>query len=321
MKDNMRKVLAGLMVALMLLSGSAMFALAEGDTGTPATTEGQPTQTVDTTVPAEAAPQLPMAMHIVTLFDADGFLFMSRPIEDGKVMPKPQDGPAPEGYRFLYWYDARDLEMKEFLFEETPVTENLELWAFVEFIPVEEPIIEEEPVEELPGDIVTDGVENTDGTGDTTTDTTNDGVLVDNGDGSGIVIIEDNKTDGDTTTEPTTEEPDTEEPVVERKVIIRSNIGAIVRPGDTITLMAELVGFDGLEYTLQWQSNDGTGWVDVEGATEINYSYVVDSTNIDNGWRLLVTVAEVEAEEVADEDVDTDVVDVTAEDTSATPEA
>jgi hypothetical protein len=58
--------------------------------------------------------------------------------------------------------------------------------------------------------------------------------------------------------------------------------------GAKITLTAELTGFEGKEYTLQWQYTtdpESNNWTDVPDAHEINYTYILDETTTTYTWR------------------------------------
>jgi len=74
------------------------------------------------------------------------------------------------------------------------------------------------------------------------------------------------------------------------QVIVRTNFENVIMPGDVIELEGVLIGFDGLEYTVQWQYDDGSGWQDVEGANELTYSFGADEENLNYQWRLMVTL-------------------------------
>ena len=61
--------------------------------------------------------------------------------------------------------------------------------------------------------------------------------------------------------------------------------------GDTAHLKANLVGYDGLEYTMQWQySLDQETWYDISGETNQNMDVVVTKENNLYHWRMLVSV-------------------------------
>lgn len=80
----------------------------------------------------------------------------------------------------------------------------------------------------------------------------------------------------------------------ERKVLIKSSRGDTVVEGEIITLKSKLVGFDGVEVHYQWQVDrgDGTGWVDVEGATGPEHSFVARKDTILYSWRLTISTDE-----------------------------
>jgi len=60
-------------------------------------------------------------------------------------------------------------------------------------------------------------------------------------------------------------------------------------PGAKITLTAVLVGFEGWEYTLQWQySTDLQNWTDEPGANDMTYTYELDDTTSQYKWRVVV---------------------------------
>ena len=64
--------------------------------------------------------------------------------------------------------------------------------------------------------------------------------------------------------------------------------GKIGYVGAKITLTAELTGFNGKEYTLQWQYTtdpESDNWTNVPDAHEINYTYILDETTTNYTWR------------------------------------
>jgi hypothetical protein len=80
----------------------------------------------------------------------------------------------------------------------------------------------------------------------------------------------------------------------QRKVLIKSSRGETVIEGEIITLKSKLVGFDGVEVHYQWQVDrgDGEGWVDVEGATGPEHSFVARKYTILYSWRLTISTDE-----------------------------
>ena len=89
-------------------------------------------------------------------------------------------------------------------------------------------------------------------------------------------------------------EEKTTEGKTQRKVLIKSSRGETVIEGEIITLKSKLVGFDGVEVHYQWQVDrgDGEGWVDVEGATGPEHSFVARKDTILYSWRLTISTDE-----------------------------
>lgn len=58
--------------------------------------------------------------------------------------------------------------------------------------------------------------------------------------------------------------------------------------GTEITLTAKLIGFEGKEYTLQWQySTDLENWIDEPGANGIDFTYIMNETTATYTWRVI----------------------------------
>ena len=89
-------------------------------------------------------------------------------------------------------------------------------------------------------------------------------------------------------------EEKTTEGKTQRKVLIKSSRGDTVIEGEIITLKSKLVGFDDVEVQYQWQVDrgDGEGWVDVEGATGPEHSFVARKDTILYSWRLTISTDE-----------------------------
>ena len=63
--------------------------------------------------------------------------------------------------------------------------------------------------------------------------------------------------------------------------------------GDTAHLTATLEGYEGLQYSMQWQySPDRITWYDIEGETDTTMDVVVTEENNLVYWRILVYVEE-----------------------------
>ena len=72
--------------------------------------------------------------------------------------------------------------------------------------------------------------------------------------------------------------------------IYASYEGNTVSYGDTLTLKAQLKGYEGVKYTLQWQvSTDNSTWKNIPGETGMTYSIVVTEENVNNYYRIAVT--------------------------------
>ena len=96
--------------------------------------------------------------------------------------------------------------------------------------------------------------------------------------------------------EPTEEEPIQEDsidevPVPERSVTVTWVLteSETVCAGAKVAIKANPVGFDDVEYSIQWQYNDGQGWVDVQG-DELTLELIVaeDFSNLKCEWRVIV---------------------------------
>ena len=60
--------------------------------------------------------------------------------------------------------------------------------------------------------------------------------------------------------------------------------------GTEITMTAHPEGFEGVEYTLQWQrSVDLETWEDIPGATDLTYTYILDEETAQYYWRVVAT--------------------------------
>ena len=58
--------------------------------------------------------------------------------------------------------------------------------------------------------------------------------------------------------------------------------------GDMITMTAELIGFEGTNYTLQWQhSTDKKEWVNEPGANGTTFTYELNETTCQYSWRVV----------------------------------
>lgn len=85
-----------------------------------------------------------------------------------------------------------------------------------------------------------------------------------------------------------------EEQVAERSIQIRALFdGKELSYGDEVTLIAELSGYDGVAYELQWQTSaDDAEWTDVPDATGASHTITVTEENYYAFWRVIATITE-----------------------------
>lgn len=100
-----------------------------------------------------------------------------------------------------------------------------------------------------------------------------------------------NEETGNSETEEITEETGEETENIEdyefRKMHLKSNIDGQKNfyVGQVVNMYAELEGFEGLDYTIQWQcSKDRVNMEDIPGATGPTYSFVMDETTFYYIW-------------------------------------
>jgi hypothetical protein len=58
--------------------------------------------------------------------------------------------------------------------------------------------------------------------------------------------------------------------------------------GDTLVLTAELNGFDGMKYSLQWQARDHGKWKDLDGENATSLKILITEDNADWAYRAAV---------------------------------
>ena len=100
--------------------------------------------------------------------------------------------------------------------------------------------------------------------------------------------------------------------------------GDAIRYGDTVRLVAELIGYDNAIYDLQWQesADEGETWTDIEDEIELAYTFVMTEEKAMNLWRIEVSIYDVireDAEEVTEPE--TTEAEPETEATEAQPEA
>lgn len=166
----------------------------------------------------------------------------------------------------------------------------------------EEPIIDEQPVEDenlIDDQMNGDPAELPEGTLPTVTET-EDGTVIDMGETAEAPVEgeeanadkpeEDGELDEDFTLpeegELPEEDAEPEIPEIDFSTL-QVVIGEPQYEGDVMTLRATLIGFDNIDYALQWQfSTDDATWTDVSGATGDTLVVQLDESNAGCYWRV-----------------------------------
>ena len=93
-----------------------------------------------------------------------------------------------------------------------------------------------------------------------------------------------------------------EEKEIIRSVSVSANVGSTPsHEGDQIILSAKLTGFEDVNYRLQWQysPDGGATIIDVSGANDAQYSFIINDENAAYLWRVCVTILEATEEATA----------------------
>ena len=147
------------------------------------------------------------------------------------------------------------LPVEEPVVEETPVVEPV-----VEETPVVEPVVEETPVEEpVVEETVEEPVE------ETVEEPAEE------------IVIDD-------------EEVPLAGPTANASISVFCNRDAAAY-GDVVTMTAEIVGFEHLDYSLQWQVCRNGEWINVADATDNVYSYTYSEAYEGCAWRVELSIA------------------------------
>ena len=162
-----------------------------------------------------------------------------------------------------------------------------------ELAPVEETVPEEVPAEEIVAEEIPAEEPVTEEIPAEGTDTEELPSVVD----EELPSVEDTLIDSTEASE-TVVETDAEEIVVPELSVVATMYASseTVALGDTITVKAELIGYEGLVYTCEWECAvmDETGAVVGEwqptGITALEHSFVLDETNAHVAWRLRTVV-------------------------------
>lgn len=240
---------------------------------------------------------------------------LSTLLVEGETVEEPLfASPVREGFTFEHWYDVKDEEQSAFQFGNG-IDKNLELRPFFTQDPVAVVEIEDEMVIEPEEDL-----EKPDAQAQTPAGAVETIDIADNNiDGLEIVIIKDPELDDEETAEEGAvlieedeedemlilKDEDMEEMTMEdeevplagppmvaidRQVNVRSSLGACVNENETVTLMGELIGFDGCNVSMQWQVFDGANWLNIDGANDAEYSFAATNESVNSSYRLAVAI-------------------------------
>lgn len=90
-------------------------------------------------------------------------------------------------------------------------------------------------------------------------------------------------------TEEELEEIFTEEPYEEKDVIIWISLKKMYHVGESVTIYSKLLGnWDGCIWFYQWQVDYGEGYIDIDGATEAEYTFYATQQSLRASYRLQV---------------------------------
>ena len=84
-----------------------------------------------------------------------------------------------------------------------------------------------------------------------------------------------------------------EQPVLnpERSIEVHAEWEGDLHYGDVVTMVADMNGYDNVDYVLQWQtSKDGENWADVSGETGDRLEMIVTEENSQDFWRVIAVV-------------------------------
>jgi hypothetical protein len=85
-----------------------------------------------------------------------------------------------------------------------------------------------------------------------------------------------------------------EEETPYRNVTITSNMAGVEKfyIGFPVQFTSNLEGYEGLDYTLQWQRNTGAGWENIPGENGETYAFIMDTINYWWYFRLVAAIIE-----------------------------
>ncbi len=122
-------------------------------------------------------------------------------------------------------------------------------------------------------------------------------IVVDGEEGDEEIVVDGEEGAAEPSAEPTEEAepaptatPRPLPPLENCRVQVFSSHDTWIVEGDVIEVWGELSGFDGYTLKFQWQYNNGNGWTDVVGATNLRYAFVATADTVNYNWRLAVEI-------------------------------
>jgi len=88
------------------------------------------------------------------------------------------------------------------------------------------------------------------------------------------------------------EELEQETIIPDIRIVITSNANSGLRIGDSVTLYAAVEGAEGLNYSISWIYNDGSGWHMAQENGGASYSFELNEQNHEWHWKMVITVDE-----------------------------
>lgn len=311
--NKVSRGIAGAIIAMVLLLCLSIGAMAEGnvaeeyDVPVEVSVIEEPVVEEAVEVPAaqpEAARAEPeveiiaeIPVYTVKFLSWDDAQIGGYTLEEGAMIQAPQAQPVREGYVFAFWYDASGAA-SAYNFAQGIQRDTILKAFFTEIPAAEEAAGETDQTEagaEVTGAESADVTENTAKTEEDIWAQLNIIIIAD-GDDVKAAAEETEVEAGEADEGEIIEIEDEEIPLagpavaVERQVNVYSNMGTCINEGDTVTLTGELIGFDGCNVMIQWQYDNGNGWMDVEGANSLSYSFSATSESVSSSWRMAVTI-------------------------------
>ena len=249
--------------------------------------------------PVDPAPETYEILYV--FYDNMGERLVVEKVAEGDPLQKPAFTPEVDGYAFLFWYNpeqefeddiivefefgfapAGDMKLKALYMKDAAEGEEGEGELMSAPAWDEEELTKREILKSGFIRIIDDPVDDDE----------------DNDDVQDLVVVDDDEDDDDDEDENAVELAgidDGEIPLAGPdtsgcQIILSSNHGACVAQGDTLTVRAQLIGYEGFDVALQWLYNDGSGWVEAPGATGMSHSFEATRDSVRYDWQLAVTI-------------------------------